>query len=220
MPAFHAGKECFVRIMEDPQLIKKMFDLQLLDAITGQADRHAANYFIDVEGHAVWGIDNDQCAGELVRHPNYLIYAQHGVAELDPELERHPNGVLLKDAKDVLKESAGSAVRGVWLPPVMDHDQIASIKRLTGDEVESCMRDCGLSGGGEISSAKARLQSLKQHINVLEIRQENGHLSIIDPNDWALQTTRDRLIPQTQSTSQNITLNTNYLQRDVAIWAY
>ncbi len=43
----------------DPQVQKNLSDLQLMDALTGQLDRHLGNIFIDETGKQVTGIDND-----------------------------------------------------------------------------------------------------------------------------------------------------------------
>lgn len=62
----------------DPGLFKQanvcaeVTKLQLLDHLTGQGDRHAGNYFINIEpdGRAkVMGIDNDQCFGHKMTDP-------------------------------------------------------------------------------------------------------------------------------------------------------
>ncbi|MFD2934979.1 hypothetical protein [Spirosoma flavum] len=42
---------------------KELSDLQLLDALTGQTDRHHGNIFIDLINQSVHGIDNDQAFG-------------------------------------------------------------------------------------------------------------------------------------------------------------
>lgn len=43
---------------------RQLATLQLLDAITGQSDRHAENFLIDRETHTVSGIDNDISFGQ------------------------------------------------------------------------------------------------------------------------------------------------------------
>lgn len=49
---------------ENPTTRKEITELQLLDIICGQMDRHPENYYIDGEGH-VRGIDNDLAFGTL-----------------------------------------------------------------------------------------------------------------------------------------------------------
>ena len=45
--------------LDAPQAQKSLSDLQLMDAITGQLDRHLGNLFIDKDSGKVTGIDND-----------------------------------------------------------------------------------------------------------------------------------------------------------------
>lgn len=51
---------------DSPELQRQLSTLQVLDAITGQSDRHAGNYFVDLETPQpkVWGIDNDLSFGQ------------------------------------------------------------------------------------------------------------------------------------------------------------
>ncbi|MCA9658079.1 MAG: DUF4157 domain-containing protein [Myxococcales bacterium] len=50
----------------DPQLQRQLATLQILDALSGQEDRHAGNFIIDKEGGEtrVHGIDNDMAFGQ------------------------------------------------------------------------------------------------------------------------------------------------------------
>lgn len=48
----------------DPRIQKGLSDLQLFDAISGQADRHGGNIFVDAQTGEVSGIDDDRSFGK------------------------------------------------------------------------------------------------------------------------------------------------------------
>lgn len=66
-----AGQGSGVVNMEDPTLQRALNKLQLLDAISGQLDRHSGNYFIDANKdgsvNKVTGIDLDMSFGSLMK---------------------------------------------------------------------------------------------------------------------------------------------------------
>jgi G:T/U-mismatch repair DNA glycosylase len=47
----------------DPAIQKGLYDLEAVDYLTGQIDRHGGNFFINPDTGAVQGIDNDLCFG-------------------------------------------------------------------------------------------------------------------------------------------------------------
>lgn len=224
------------QIFGNSDLVKSFVNLQLLDALSGQADRHSGNYFVDVIANTVRGIDNDQCAGRYVTHPHYLLFSHYGPDELDARLVRSlDTRVPVSDRAEVMSEVrslAGQAVRGVWLPPVMDNDQISKIRGLTDDDLAKCMRQSGLTDGLELAAAISRLEALKAHIAILEKRQGiietavqercegtekikfEPVRSVIDPSQWSEAETQERLIPSPRFVSSNLTLHTTYLSRD------
>ncbi len=59
----HSGTEYYGHDLSNPVTQKGMSDLQLFDAITGQADRHGGNIYVDPATGKVKGIDNDQSFG-------------------------------------------------------------------------------------------------------------------------------------------------------------
>ncbi len=62
------GEQTFQRQMDysNPEVQRQLATLQLLDAITGQVDRHGGNFFIEFQGDQVKvkGIDNDLAFGK------------------------------------------------------------------------------------------------------------------------------------------------------------
>ena len=74
---------------------KELNGLQWLDIVTGQGDRHAHNYLIDVrEDLTVTGIDNDQCfTGYRTEAQTYVIkdrYAERFLEALEETIAKYP----------------------------------------------------------------------------------------------------------------------------------
>ncbi len=82
----------------NPVTQKGLSDLQLLDAITGQADRHGGNIYIDPKTGKVKGIDNDMAfsKGESDPFNSYL-----GLPALVDE--KTANRILKKKSKNIAK---------------------------------------------------------------------------------------------------------------------
>jgi hypothetical protein len=59
----NAVQEIRAHDLTNPRTQKEMNDLQWIDSITGQVDRHGGNIFIDPQSGAVKGIDNDAAFG-------------------------------------------------------------------------------------------------------------------------------------------------------------
>lgn len=96
--------------MEDPVLQRCMNKLQILDAIAGQLDRHAGNYFVQRDPETgkvlgVTGIDNDMSFGANMATPDNDVNAHNYLAlpELvDEEFGRRLLQVSDKDIRDTL----------------------------------------------------------------------------------------------------------------------
>ncbi len=117
---------------------KELMKLQLLDIITGQADRHGGNYLVQKNDQGeitgVKAIDSDFCMGP---QPNDAarIVGKHGV---------HLPG----------------------MPPVIDSDMAQAIRGLSDDDVGRLCGD--MFDDASVGAAKARLTALKDHVNKLD----------------------------------------------------
>jgi hypothetical protein len=129
-------------LFDHPEVRRELTKLQLLDALVGQGDRHAKNYFIHKEEPdgpvTVTGIDNDQCFGAKVTDPNGIA---HGETE---------------DTK---------GFRGVSLPMVIDTDMAKVFDELQPDDLDELLGD--KLSRDEVNAAKQRLQGIKDHITGL-----------------------------------------------------
>jgi len=96
--------------MEDPVLQRCMNKLQILDAIAGQLDRHAGNYFVQRDPETgkvlgVTGIDNDMSFGANMTTPDNDVNAHNYLAMpelVDEEFGRRLLQVSDKDIRDTL----------------------------------------------------------------------------------------------------------------------
>lgn len=131
-------------LFKDPEVRRELTRLQLLDALVGQGDRHANNYFIHKDSTTgkvtVTGIDNDQCFGKDLTDPN-------GIARGD---EDHNWGF-----------------RGVTLPPVVDRATAEALLELTPDDLDTLLGDKLLPE--EVDATKERLKGIQAHLDQLEL---------------------------------------------------
>lgn len=121
---------------ENPNLARTLNDLQLLDIITGQVDRHPENYYVDDQGQ-VRAIDNDLSFGKKLRALAFRTFERLGFL---------PNrGCLLVNP-----------------PPVMDHVQAEKILHLKEERLEEILGPHLTPE--EIDAAKERLRNLQSHV--------------------------------------------------------
>ncbi|GEP43743.1 hypothetical protein [Brevifollis gellanilyticus] len=117
---------------------KELMKLQLLDIITGQADRHGGNYLVQTNDQGVItgvkAIDSDFCMG--------------------PEPD------------DASKIVGRHAVHLPGMPPVIDTDMAIAIRGLSDDDVARLCGD--MFDDATIAAAKSRLGKLKGHVTKLE----------------------------------------------------
>jgi uncharacterized protein YdeI (BOF family) len=129
-------------LFSDPQVRRELTKLQLLDHLCGQGDRHKGNYFIHRDGNGrvtVSGIDNDQCFGKNLHHPNDIA----------------------KGSKD-----HNSGFHGTRMPMIIDTDMAQAFRDLTPERLDELL--AGKLTKDEIKAAKDRLAGIKVHIDALE----------------------------------------------------
>ncbi len=124
---------------QDPEIQKGLSNLQILDAITGQVDRHGANIFIDANGK-VTGIDNDAAFGKDISDPNKLVPS--GIP-FDPMQASHNKG----------------------LPSLVDYTTAKMVLDLDPNTVKKELKS--LLSSEEIQATIDRLNVVKQHIRNL-----------------------------------------------------
>jgi hypothetical protein len=139
-PGREAG-ETDLALLDRADVRAEVTNLQLLDHLTGQGDRHRNNYFIDVQnGRAkVTGIDNDQCFGHRLK---------------DPE------GIHRGDNR------TNYGFHGTKLPPVVDYNMVIKITSLTPDDLRRSLGD--KLTPAEVEATVARHARVKEHIIELE----------------------------------------------------
>jgi hypothetical protein len=133
----------------DARLQQGLSNLQVLDLITGQVDRHPGNYFIDMNTdtravRGVQGIDNDLAFGKNITDVNQL---------------------------------ASSESQAVKLPKVVDSalaQRILGPPGITPDDVADAVK--GLLTTEEIDALKQRYVQVKAHIQSLATQQQLASL--------------------------------------------
>lgn len=117
---------------------REMTKLQLLDCLTGQADRHRGNYMVQQNAQGeitgVKAIDSDFCMGRKPGDPEEIVGIE---------------GVHL-----------------THMPPVIDEDMARAIRSLTPDDIGALCGD--MFDDETIAAAKSRLAAVKQHVDNLE----------------------------------------------------
>lgn len=161
-------------------LQKALMDLQVLDVLTGQVDRHLGNYFIKVSGNDVslTAIDNDACFGENEQSPvNTLVDIKRNICQ--------------------------------WtgLPPVMTQRTADMLKGLDPDLLRFTLKDAGLENK-EIGLTLGRLAILKEHVGKLEnqglVTDDFLNFTTKEPgtnNDWSMSDLLNTRMPGQQTTN-------------------
>ncbi len=138
----------------DPGLRRALVGLQLLDAITAQADRHGGNYIVSLDGEGRFAglkaIDNDQSFGTRVTDPNELLRAAMGGWKLDVGGMRYGN----------------SSFNGVLMPTVIDREMARAVRAITPEALRGAL--AGLLAEPEVDAAVARLVALQRHVDALD----------------------------------------------------
>ena len=151
---------------DDPVVRRGLVQLQLLDALTAQGDRHQANYIVsrDRDGNyaGITAIDNDQAFGAKIDNPNDLLrWVSEGSVT-------GPDGV---------RRRGQEGLNGVMLPGVVDLQMKAAFDSLTPEGLRA--RLAGLLPEQEIEMAVLRLDAIKAHLGKLE---REG--MVIDSDEW------------------------------------
>lgn len=169
----------------DPQIQKGLSDLEALDYITGQVDRHAGNIFIDPVTKQVRGIDNDLAFPGVSR--------EDLVASKDPTV----------------------STKLVANKPQFLHEETARrIERLTPEELRKTLSSVSHPGGktgklaeAEIDGAVQRLEELQAEI--VEMRKEGRVVSGFN------QQTYDRAIEmQNKAGMESVERELNKVQKN------
>ncbi|RBP40544.1 phosphatidylinositol 3-/4-kinase [Roseimicrobium gellanilyticum] len=147
------GKQYFMDIDYSSHNVQKgLYDLEALDYITGQVDRHAGNIFIDPATGQVKGIDNDLAFPQVSR--DHLFTDAGGDTDLQ--------------AKPVAN-----------LPRYMHSETARKIESTSPDALRAQLSSVKYPGGGgkltdaEIDGAVTRLQEMQSHIRTM---RESGRV--------------------------------------------
>lgn len=215
----------------DEGFIKQLIEAQLFDGLLGQVDRNGTNYRYDETTDKLGLIDNDVNGGFLVVDPDSLLptfrddgYGSHLPRNRDSmsvltndeiKLVAHLNDEGYTEPVTVMRRVPVIG-RSVFLPPVIDTDMVRRYRNLEEGRFLELMSLCGFNYV-EMEAARSRLNKIKSHIDMLELRQQHGKLSIIHPNRWWNPETHGRLMPQPGKIGNALCAFASYFQRDYVI---
>lgn len=146
--------------LNDPRFQRSLNKLQLLDAICGQIDRHAANFFVQLNGlgqvSSVEGIDNDMAFGALLTDPVTQRTNING-----------PGG-----------DQRGDLTRNAWksLPPIADKAMAQAIMALSSNDIIQAIE--GLLEPAEVDATIQRLLSTQMYLQQLD------KADLLNPDEW------------------------------------
>ncbi|QIF02154.1 hypothetical protein [Roseimicrobium sp. ORNL1] len=123
---------------------KGLYDLEALDYITGQIDRHAGNIFIDPETGKVHGIDNDLAFPQMDR--GEMVNKQGGPSFPVKNLPRYMHEDTARKIESLRPEELRETLSNIGYPPD------GSRGKLTEAEIEGSVK---------------RLQEMQQHVGTL-----------------------------------------------------
>ncbi|CAN7502203.1 hypothetical protein [Acidovorax sp. LjRoot117] len=143
-------KDAFVAFdFSDPVLREKTTDLQWLDALCGQVDRHGHNYIVqqgaDGRVTGVIGIDNDIAFGDQLTDPN----------DVNPAAMRTRTG-------------ESPPFKGCVLPQVVSTKTATALLAMTPDKMLELMGP-GFTPG-EQAAAQSRLGAIQTHVRDLQAK--------------------------------------------------
>lgn len=123
---------------------KGLYDLEALDYITGQIDRHAGNIFIDPETGKVHGIDNDLAFPQMDR--GEMVNKQGGPSFPVKNLPRYMHEDTARKIESLRPEELRETLSQIGYPPD------GSRGKLTKEEIDGSVK---------------RLEEMQQHIGTL-----------------------------------------------------
>ncbi len=185
---------------ENEKVLRSLADLQIIDYICGNTDRHKGNFFTKFDTSdpkhpkivGVQGIDNDNSFGTI-----------------------KDGGVMRLAKADVLK---------IITPEMAD-----AVEKLEADDLDEILKDYDLSEK-EIDAAHTRLDTLKRYIEngrkpeyeKLQFDENHninfvpGVIHIVKPDEWENSLTIDKLAPDIKMQSENIFFQVGKLIEDMS----
>ena len=159
--------DCDLSAFDNEAVISAAVQMQIIDIITGQTDRHIKNFFIDMSGAkpSLAAIDHDQSHGPK-------IVTADGTSRFDTTGTVKPT-----------RDGKGLPYNGKEPPPVIDKAMQKAINRLTDASITFLLGDNFTKP--EIDAAKKRLASLQAWI-------ASPQCKVIEATEWGTADVRSR----------------------------
>lgn len=200
--SFRAGGEQAVKDLKKtltPLFMKSLADLQVLDNIFGQVDRHSGNYMVQQKDGKFTGltaIDNDFAFGQTKIGEDSTTYydrgddysTQEGIRKKRrKEDEARRNGTITKAEKNQHLRYATDFAGNMTIPH-MSEGLANAIMQLTKSQLDYALTD--VLSATQIKSVWARVQQLKTAI-AQERKNPNSKRILKNDEDWNEQALQD-----------------------------
>lgn len=208
------GEQYMLKHVFTGNIQKQLSDLQLIDALTGQTDRHHGNIFIDTTNQKIYGIDNDQA---FINNTNReFLNAKNALVSWRLPHKLEMGKTLPQDDKN--KEL-------IYLQNQIDADTAEKVLAMTPEQLRLVLEDrIGVTYGeflntDEKIAAQDRLEAIKRQIRILKANNKLIH-------SWDEKTYMDSLEIYGQpltflqeiyevNESQRDQRHTNYVAREI-----
>ena len=172
-----------------PSFQKDLSDLQVIDYLCGQTDRHAGNYYVKMDGNnmvGLTGIDNDLSFGDAVSRQKtknkFNIFGNHGR--------------LVADANDEM------------YIPHMSRSLALNIALLDENMAKYVLSD--LIGKADVEAFCKRLKILKK-VCITELQKESENSRLVDDDGWNEKTLNDFLTADSEFVNRDKDGTSNYI---------
>jgi hypothetical protein len=161
-----------VASLDDPLLQRKLNALQVVDALSGQVDRHGGNFLIDADQQgkvtSVTGVDNDLAFGSRLRGPQ-VTRALRG------------REALRRGGKTTAEPNDPKVHNFSGLPELWDEETAAQVLAFKPEQMKEAIGH--LVSEDELAAALERLEQAKA-----EVRKAEGEGRIVKPHEWGPET--------------------------------
>lgn len=183
--------------LSDPKVQKGLSDLQLIDAITGQLDRHMGNVFIDGATGSVKGIDNDMAFGrkESAFETELSPVLSSGNSLRNQFTTNEEDGSIRYNQTQVDKASAES----VLAMSESDFKKILKGRSGDGEKIDS----------GAISMALIRFRAVKEQMQYLK----DNEMLVSEWNDDTYDEALNSGVVDNENKGKKFENHTNYTAR-------
>jgi hypothetical protein len=166
-----------------PETQRSLSNIQLQDAITGQADRHSGNIKIDPKTHTAMGYDNDDVDFVHTGDTDALSRIQGLSKSATGEVPANREGAREAALKSVNKQFG----KHVGLPSHIDAETAKSMLKLKSSQMIADLKEGGSQGGlsdEQLEELRLRYSSVRRYVKA-GMAKAGGNVEGIAPEKMA-----------------------------------